>query len=72
MLLYKIRIILCYNSTIYVPKLMSLKIVPNLNNQIYNFSIIISTKSNECKRELWVVFNLQSNKIAFEYQSIIF
>ena len=30
-----------------VPKLMSLKIVPNLNNQIYNFSIIISTKSNE-------------------------
>ena len=25
---------------------MSLKIVPNLNNQIYNFSIIISTKSN--------------------------
>ena len=26
----------------------------------------------ECKRELWVVFNLQSNKIAFEYQSIIF
>ena len=27
---------------------------------------------DECKRELWVVFNLQSNKIAFEYQSIIF
>ncbi len=26
----------------------------------------------KCKRELWVVFNLQSNKIAFEYQSIIF
>ena len=26
----------------------------------------------QCKRELWVVFNLQSNKIAFEYQSIIF
>lgn len=51
MLLYKIRIILCYNSTIYVPKLMSLKIVPNLNNQIYNFSIIISTKSNE--RQNW-------------------
>lgn len=30
------------------------------------------TKLEECKRELWVVFNLQSNKIAFEYQSIIF
>ena len=28
--------------------------------------------NGECKRELWVVFNLQSNKIAFEYQSIIF
>lgn len=27
---------------------------------------------HKCKRELWVVFNLQSNKIAFEYQSIIF
>ena len=26
----------------------------------------------ECKRELWVVFYLQSNKIAFEYQSVIF
>ena len=25
----------------------------------------------ECKRELWVVFYLQSNKIAFEYQSIV-
>ena len=26
----------------------------------------------ECKCELWVVFYLQSNKIAFEYQSVIF
>ena len=26
----------------------------------------------KCKRELWVVFYLQSNKIAFEYQSVIF
>ncbi|MBQ5990219.1 MAG: hypothetical protein IJL67_12070 [Oscillospiraceae bacterium] len=30
------------------------------------------TVVDKCKRELWVVFNLQSNKIAFEYQSIIF
>ena len=27
---------------------------------------------HKCKRELWVVFYLQSNKIAFEYQSVIF
>ena len=27
---------------------------------------------DKCKRELWVVFYLQSNKIAFEYQSVIF
>lgn len=30
------------------------------------------TTLSECKRELWVVFYLQSNKIAFEYQSVIF
>ena len=34
--------------------------------------LIDRTVVKECKRELWVVFNLQSNKIAFEYQSIIF
>ena len=34
----------------------------------YVYAVVI----DKCKRELWVVFNLQSNKIAFEYQSIIF
>ena len=40
-------------------------------------SFVISSQCNncmayQCKRELWVVFYLQSNKIAFEYQSVIF
>lgn len=32
----------------------------------------ILRSTGKCKRELWVVFYLQSNKIAFEYQSVIF
>lgn len=37
-----------------------------------NVVITYNPDSEKCKRELWVVFYLQSNKIAFEYQSVIF
>ena len=36
------------------------------------FTVRHAATLEECKRELWVVFYLQSNKIAFEYQSVIF
>ena len=52
---------------------------PNITDRSYLFGCLLaiadkaeSVTYDKCKRELWVVFNLQSNKIAFEYQSVIF
>ena len=42
------------------------------NDKFPQDAIFNYTYADECKRELWVVFYLQSNKIAFEYQSVIF